>query len=182
MVPVGDMSRPRVSVYIAASLDGFIARTDGSIDWLSSVERPGEDYGYKAFFDSADALVLGRKTYDAVLGFHAWPYTGKRCFVATTDPSKASRHGEEFFAGDLAAVLERLGAEGVEHVYLDGGTVIAQAVKASLVDELTLSIVPVLLGDGTPLAPKIGRDVPLELIEHRAFTSGLVQLRYRVRH
>jgi dihydrofolate reductase len=175
------MSRPQTSVYIAASLDGFIARADGGIDWLSIVERAGEDYGFKAFYDSVDALVMGRKTYDTALGFDAWPYSGKRCIVVTSDTSRASQHGEEFFSGDLPALFERLGAEGVKHVYVDGGAVIAQALMAGIVDEVTLSIIPILLGEGTALAPKIGRDVMLALAEHRAFESGLVQLRYHVK-
>lgn len=171
---------PRCSVYIATSLDGFIARADGGIDWLSRVERAGEDYGFKAFFDSVDTLVMGRKTYDTALGFDAWPYAGKRCVVVTSDRSRESRHGEEFFSGELATLFDRFGAEGVKHVYVDGGAVIAQALKAGLVDDVTLSIIPILLGEGTALAPKIGHDVPLQLVEHRAFESGLVQLKYRV--
>jgi dihydrofolate reductase len=181
LVVSGAVSRPQTSVYIAASLDGFIARADGAIDWLAIVERAGEDYGFKAFYDSVDTLVMGRKTYDTALGFDAWPYAGKRCVVVTSDTSKASRHDEEFFAGELVALFERLGAAGAKRVYVDGGAVIAQALKANLVDDVTLSIIPVLLGDGTPLAPKIGHEVLLELVEHTAFESGLVQLKYRVK-
>lgn len=174
------MARPTTSVYLAASLDGFIARADGAIDWLAIVERPGEDYGFRAFFDTVDTLVMGRKTYDTVLGFDAWPYAGKRCIVVTSDPARAARHGEEFFSGELATLFDRLAAEGVKHVYVDGGTVIAQALRAGLVDEVTLSLIPIVLGEGRALAPNLGRDVPLELTGHRAFPSGLVQLRYRV--
>ncbi|XXF78025.1 dihydrofolate reductase family protein [Myxococcaceae bacterium GXIMD 01537] len=175
------MARPRTFVFLAASLDGFIARTNGAIDWLAIVDRAGEDYGIKAFYDSVDTLVMGRKTYDSALSFDAWPYKGMRCVVITSDTSKASRHGEEFFAGDLAMLFERLGAEGTQRIYVDGGTVIAQALKAHLVDEVTVSIIPILLGEGTALAPRIGQDVLLELVEHRAFESGLVQLKYRVK-
>ncbi|HVJ91339.1 MAG TPA: dihydrofolate reductase family protein [Labilithrix sp.] len=175
------MARPRTSVFLAASLDGFIAGTDGAIDWLAIVERAGEDYGAKAFYGSVDTLVMGRKTYDVALSFDEWPYTGMRCVVVTSDTSKASRHGEEFFSGELATLFERLGAEGSKHIYVDGGTVIAHALKANLVDEVTVSVIPILLGEGTPLAPKIGHDVLLELVEHRAFDSGLVQLKYRVK-
>jgi dihydrofolate reductase len=173
------MTRPRCSVYIAASLDGFIARKDGSIDWLALVEREGEDYGFKSFFGSIDTLVMGRKTYETALGFGSWPYPEKRCIVLT-HRAPESRHGEEFHAGPLPDLLDRLGAERARHVYVDGGAVIAQFLAAGLVDDLTLSILPVLLGEGTPLAPRIGRDVQLELVGHRAFESGLVQLEYRV--
>ena len=183
-------------MFIAASLDGFIARSDGAIDWLGAVEREGEDYGFAAFFASVDALVMGRKTYETALGFDPWPYAGVRCVVMTGDTARAPRHGEEFVAGDLAALLARLGAEGVKRVYVDGGTVIAQALKARLVDDMTVSVIPVLLGAGPPLAPGVGgggseaggavaggeasADVRLELVEHRAYASGLVQLQYRL--
>jgi dihydrofolate reductase len=82
--------RPRCSVFIATSLDGFIARRDGSIDWLSLVEAPGEDYGYARFFADVDALVLGRRTYDTVRGFPAWPYGGKRCVALSSSSSCAT--------------------------------------------------------------------------------------------
>jgi dihydrofolate reductase len=170
--------RPRTSVYVAASLDGFIARANGAIDWLSIVERAGEDYGFKAFYDSIDTLLMGRKTYDTALGFESWPYAGKRCVVLTTDSQRSPRHGEELCRGELRAVLAALGEQGAKHVYVDGGTVVAQALREQLVDELTVSIIPIVLGEGTPLAPKLGRDVVLELKEHRAFESGLVQLKY----
>ncbi|NUP11082.1 MAG: dihydrofolate reductase [Polyangiaceae bacterium] len=175
------MARPQTSGYIAASLDGFIARVDGAIDWLAIVACEGEDYGFKAFYDTVDTLVMGRKTYETALGFDAWPYAGKRCVVVTSDTARTARHGEEFFAGELAALFDRLGAEGSKRVYIDGGAVIAQALKAGLVDDITLSIIPILLGEGTALAPKIGADVHLELVEHRAFESGLVQLKYHVK-
>lgn len=172
----------RCSVYIATSLDGFIARENGTIDWLKIAESAGEDYGYKRFFATVDAVVLGRKTYDTVLGFGtgAWPYEPKRCVVITSDTSRVSLYGEEFFSGELSVLLGRLGSDGVRRVYLDGGTLIGQALRANLVDDLTISVIPILLGEGTPLAPKLGRDVPLQLVGHRAFPSGLVQLDYIV--
>jgi dihydrofolate reductase len=175
------MPRPRCSVFIATSLDGFIARPNGGIDWLAIVERPGEDYGFKSFFDSIDTLVMGRKTYETALSFDTWPYAGKRC-VVLTHATPTSRHGEQFYAGDLAALVDRLGAEGSKRVYVDGGAVIAQFLASKLIDDVTVSLIPILLGDGAPLAPKIGADVRLELVEHRAFESGLVQLTYRVAH
>lgn len=168
-------------MYIATSLDGFIARTDGALDWLTAVEREGEDYGFKAFYDSVDTLVMGRKTYDTVRNFDAWPYAGKRCVVVTSNTERESRHGEEFASGDLRALFDRLGKEGARHVYVDGGVLIARALGAHLVDRVTVSIVPILLGAGTPLAPSLGADTRLDLIEHRAYESGLVQLQYRVR-
>lgn len=124
---------------------------------------------------------MGRKTYETVLGFDAWPYAEKRCVVVTSDTGRSARHGEAFFAGELSTLFDRLEAEGAKRVYVDGGAIIAQALKAGLVDDFTLSIIPVQLGQGTPLAPNRGRDLRLDLLEHRAFESGLVQLSYRVR-
>jgi dihydrofolate reductase len=171
--------RPQCSGYIATSLDGFIARPDGSIDWLSVVEHPGEDYGYKRFFDSIDIIVMGRKTYETALGFPSWPYAGKRCIVLTHAPP-ASRHGEAFDSGDLAALAERLAADASKRIYVDGGSVLSQFLAIGLLDDLTVSIVPVLLGDGVRLTQTLGLDVRLQLVASRAFESGLVQLEYRV--
>lgn len=168
------------SVFIAVSLDGFIARTDGSVDWLSLVEAPDEDYGYQRFFDSIDTLVIGRSTYQLALGFEPWPYQGKRCVVLTHKQSSA-RHAEEFFAGDVCALATRLAAEGAQRVYVDGGAVIQQFLAAGLLSELTLSVIPLLLGAGIPLfGSSTARDLKLELLAAQSFPSGLVQLRYRV--
>lgn len=171
--------RARCSVFIATSLDGFIARADGRIDWLSIVERPGEDYGYHAFFESIDTLVVGRKTYETALGFEPWPYAGKRCVVMTS-AKPAAKHGEIFYAGDPGALVDRLTSEGAKRIYVDGGDVIRQFVAAGLVSDLTLSVLPILLGDGARLFGDTGRDVRLELVASRAFESGLVQLEYRL--
>jgi dihydrofolate reductase len=173
--------RPRCSVYIATSLDGFIARPDGGIDWLSLVERPGEDYGYHRFFETVDALVVGKKTYEAALGFDAWPYAGKRC-VVLTHGALSGEHGEEAYAGPLDALLASLGDAGVKRVYVDGGNVIQQFLGAGLVDDLTISVVPVLLGEGSRLFGPTGGDVRLELVGCRSFESGLAQLEYRRAH
>ncbi|MDP1829241.1 MAG: dihydrofolate reductase family protein [Archangium sp.] len=167
------MPAPACCVFIATSVDGFIARTDGGIDWLKRVEREGEDYGYQRFFDSVDALVIGRGTYEVVRGFDAWPYGGKRCVVLThrTFEPKAK---EEFFEGEPRALLDKLGAEGLKRVYVDGGAVISQFLAAGLIDQLTISQVPVLLGRGLPLFHP-GTEHALTLVESRSFPSGLVQ-------
>jgi dihydrofolate reductase len=169
--------RPRCSVFIAASLDGFIARRDGGIDWLSIVETPGEDYGYAKFFAGVDALILGRRTYDTVLGFPAWPYGDKRCVVLTHNPPP-SRHGERFHTGPPAPLLTALHADGVRRVYVDGGAVIQLFLREGLIDDITLSIIPVVLGDGIPLFAGGGPGRRLRLAGSQAFPSGLVQLTY----
>ena len=117
-------SRPSCSVFIAVSLDGYIARPDGGLDWLSVVEAPGEDYGYERFFSAIDTVILGRKTYDVVLGFDPWPYRGKRC-VVLTHGTRAPRHDEELYDGPIDALVDRLGHAGSERIYVDGGVVIS---------------------------------------------------------
>lgn len=171
--------RARCSVFIATSLDGFIARTDGRIDWLSIVERAGEDYGYARFMETIDTLVVGRRTWETALGFGAWPYAEKRVVVLTHGNPTPS-HGEEIYAGALGALVDRLSNEGAKRIYVDGGDVIRQFLAAGLVDDVTLSIVPVLLGQGVPLFGATGRDVRMRLVETRGFESGLVQLAYQL--
>jgi dihydrofolate reductase len=176
--PRASSARPRCSVYIATSLDGFIARPDGGLDWLSAMNRPGEDYGYQRFFDSVDALVMGRKTYRVALGFDPWPYQGKRCVVLAHNP-RPPRHGEEFHSGPPGPLLARLAADGVKRIYIDGGAVVREFLAAGLIDDLTVSVIPVLLGQGIPLFGG-GGEHRLHLLESRAFESGLVQLSYQI--
>lgn len=171
------MQRPRCSVFIATSIDGYIARPDGTFDFLSIVERPGEDYGFAEFFATVDALVVGRNTYETALSFPEWPYAGKRCIVLTHRETE-SVHGEQFFAGEPAALVDQLALSGAQRLYVDGGAVIRQFLLGNLIDDVTLSIVPVLLGSGIPL---FGSELPeqrLKLESSKAFESGLVQLCY----
>jgi dihydrofolate reductase len=171
--------KPRVSVYIAVSLDNFIARDDGALDWLESVQDAGGgDYGYADFMATVDAVVLGRATYDAVRAFDTWPFAGKEVHVLT-NRTLASAYGEQGYAGALSPLMARLAERGVQRVYLDGGATIRQGLDEGLVDDMTLSIVPVLLGAGLPLFARglpgsswmpTGADV---------HPSGLVQVRYQ---
>jgi dihydrofolate reductase len=172
-------ARPRVSVFLAMSLDGFIARLDGGLDWLDPMHAGGEDYGYPAFFASVDTVVVGRRTYDVVLGFPEWPYAGKRV-VVLTHRAPAPRRGETFFCGAPDALLDHLAALGVRHAYADGGATVSQLLAAGLVDDLTVSVVPVVLGDGIRLFQVSSPTRPLRLVGSQAFASGLVQLRYEV--
>lgn len=166
------------SVFIATTLDGFIARPEGGIDWLSLVQCEGEDYGYRAFHDSVDTIVVGRRTYELALGFEPWPYAGKRCFVLTS-AAREPRHGEEFFSGSVRELHARLAARGARRVYVDGGAVIQQFIAERLITDLTISVIPVLIGEGVRLFGITRGDVPLELVSAKHFASGLVQLHYR---
>lgn len=172
------MPAPRFSVFCGASLDGYIARADGDLGWMSIVHPLDESHGYEAFLGSCDVIVIGRGTYDVVLGFPEWPYPGKRVVVMTHRAAEP-RHGEELFAGDARALAAELA--GATRVYVDGGQVIRQFFAAGLVDDVTVSILPIVLGDGIPLFPGGEGEHRLELEGHRAWPSGLVQLRYRVR-
>jgi dihydrofolate reductase len=171
------MQRPRCSVFIATSLDGYIARPDGTFDFLSIVERPDEDYGFAEFFASVDALVVGRNTYETALAFPEWPYAGKRCIVLTHRET-ASIHGEQFFNGAPTALVDQLGLSGAQRLYVDGGAVIRRFLADGLIDDVTLSIVPVLLGEGIALFGPEVPEQPLRLESSNAYESGLVQLRY----
>jgi dihydrofolate reductase len=169
--------RPRVIVYTAVSLDGCIARPDGALDWLAPMQGAGEDYGYAQMMAGIDTLVMGRATYDSVLGFDEWPFAGKRVVVLTHRPLQ-SRHAEVPHAGALAPLLDRLGAEGQRGVYLDGGQAIRQGLDEGVVDEMTLSVVPVLLGSGRRLFADGLPGSHWRLQSSRSFVTGLVQSRY----
>ncbi|MEW5741942.1 MAG: dihydrofolate reductase family protein [Myxococcota bacterium] len=174
------MARPLCLVYIATSVDGFIARTDGTLDWLDAVQRRGEDYGFARFFRRVDTLVIGRKTYDFVRALKDWPYGDKRCTVFTHRPVKP-KAGETFFSGTPRALLARLAKQGAQRIYVDGGNVISQFLAAGLIDELTVSQIPVLLGDGVRLFQD-GQERGLRLVRTRSFPTGLVQSTWRVAH
>ena len=171
---------PHCSVYIATSLDGFIAGEDGDLSFLAVAGSEEHDYGYRSFIDRVDAIVMGRGTYEAGLAFPTWPYEGERVIVLTSGSAPKSRHGEEFVAGDIPALLERLGAEGVHRVYVDGGATIRSFLAAGFIDDLTISIVPVILGRGIPLFGLGAPRVALTLTGSESYETGLVQLRYRV--
>lgn len=174
-----------VSVFIGTSLDGFIARVDGSIDWLDSAqELEGEDYGYEAFMDSVDAVVMGRNSFETVLGFGGeWPYpkpvvvlTSRHLEVPSELAGKVSTLG-----GEPEAIVAELASRGMHSLYLDGGSAIQRFLRADLVDRMILTRLPILLGTGIPLFGALDHDVHLEHIATRAYPNGLVQSEYRMR-
>jgi dihydrofolate reductase len=175
------MPRPKTSAFVGVSLDGFLARPDGSVDWLDPFH--GEENGYTAFFASVDTLVIGRKTYDFVQGLtrpgEPWLYAGKRCVVMTHRPVSGA-NGERAHAGQPGPLLETLGVEGARHVYVDGGAIIRSFLAANLLDELTATFVPVLIGEGLPLFGGVTTALPLTLEQTRTLSKGMVQLRYRI--
>ncbi|MBF0240835.1 MAG: dihydrofolate reductase [SAR324 cluster bacterium] len=175
----------KASVYIATSLDGFIARNNGSLDWLpgsdGNHENNSEDYGFQKFMDSVDVLVMGRKTYEMVLSFGQWPYGTKRVVVLSKTLAQISEtlpQTVELKSASPAELFQELRTSGAKHIYVDGGSTIQGFLRAGLIHEITITRVPVLIGSGIPLFGAIEKDLPLKHIETRSFDSGFVQSRY----
>ena len=170
----------KASVFVGTSLDGFMARTDGTLDFLPP--GGGEPHGYEEFVASVDALVIGRKTYETVLGFPTWPYGQKPIFVLSTRPLAPAPEAAvvEHLSGPLAAIPSQLAARGIRHVYVDGGITIQGFLRAGLIQRLIITRVPVLIGTGIPLFGPTTRDIRLKHIATRQYVSGLVQSEYEV--
>jgi dihydrofolate reductase len=176
----------KCSVFIATSLDGFISRTDGSIDWLNEASAAfpeGNDGGYARFMSTVDAIVMGRNTFMQVLSFGDWSY-GQTPVVVVSSQLKnipANLTGTVSLSSDEPEVLVQvLASRGLEHLYIDGGITIQRFLAAGLIDEIIITIIPVLIGSGRPLFGPLVRDVQLELISSESFEYGFVQSKYRV--
>lgn len=170
-----------VSVFVGTSVDGFIARRNGDLDFLP--EGGGEPHGYDEFMASVDTIVIGRKTFETVLAFEAWPYGGKRVVVLSSRPidvSAAKAGVVEQMAGPPAEIVSRLAASGAHHLYVDGGITIQGFLRAGLVQRLIITRVPVLIGEGVPLFGSLPRDIRLRHVATRHYPSGLVQSEYQV--
>lgn len=175
------MQKPFVSVFLGISIDGCIAGENGDLSWLAELAPDTPDAtGYTALMAQVDTLLIGRTTYDAVLGFEPWPYVGKRV-VVLSHRDFAPRHGEQCRAGSVQEVLVQLASEGCRHVYLDGGAVIRAGLREGAIDSLTLSVLPVVLGLGVRLFEDGLPRSDWRLDDTRQLPSGVVQLRYRLR-
>ncbi len=172
----------RTSVFVGTSLDGFIARPDGTLDFLSAGEAEPEPFGFEEFLSTVDALVMGRNTYEVVLPFPTWPYGAKPVFVLSSRPLPPPPDGAivERIFGTPPEVLSQLSTRGFGHVYVDGGATIQAFLRAGLVQRLVVSRVPVLIGAGIPLFGALDRDIQLRHVATRHFSSGLVQSEYEV--
>jgi dihydrofolate reductase len=170
----------KASVFVGTSVDGFIARIDGALDFLPP--GGGEPHGYDEFMASVDAMVIGRKTYETVLAFDTWPYGQKPVFVLSTRPIAPAPDGAvvEHLPGPLTAVPSQLAARGIQHVYVDGGITVQGFLRAGLIQRLIITRVPVLIGTGIPLFGPTTRDIRLKHIATRQYASGLVQSEYEV--
>jgi len=170
----------KASVFIGTSLDGFIARADGALDFLP--DGGGEEHGYEAFMASVDALVIGRKTYETVLGFDAWAYGDKAVFVLSTRALAPAPKGAmvERMSGEPSDIVAVLESRGIRHVYVDGGITIQRFLVAGLIHRIIITRVPVLIGEGIPLFGALPRDIPLHHVATRQYKSGLVQSEYLI--
>ena len=170
----------KASVFIGTSLDGFIARANGALDFLPP--GGGEPHGYDEFMATVDALVIGRKTFETVLTFDAWPYGEKPVVVLSTRPLAPAQPGAvvERMSGAPADIGAQLEARGIRHIYVDGGITIQGFLRAGLVQRLVITRVPVLIGEGIPLFGALPHDIQLHHVATRHFRSGLVQSEYQV--
>lgn len=169
----------KASVFIATSVDGFIARLDDGLDWLPEAPEP---HGYEEFFASIDGLVVGRKTFDVVRKFNAWPYGTKPVIVLSTTLTTVTIPGAncEAMAGTPNEIARRLAQRGMRHVYVDGGETIQSFLEAGLIQRMIITRIPILLGTGVPLFGALSRDIRLQHVATRAYPSGIVQTEYAI--
>ena len=170
-----------ISVFVGTSVDGFIARPNGELDFLPP--GGGEPHGYDEFIASVDALVIGRNTFETVLAFPAWPYGDKRVVVLTSRPLDLSavRGGKvDQMSGPPSDIVAQLAATGAHHLYIDGGITVQRFLRAGLVQRLVITRVPVLIGDGIPLFGALPRDVRLHHVATQHYPSGLLKSEYDV--
>jgi dihydrofolate reductase len=170
-----------VTVFVGTSVDGFIARINGDLDFLP--EGGGEPHGYTEFIATVDAIVVGRNTFEKVLTFDAWPYGQKRVVVLSSRPvdlSPAIGGVLEHMSGAPGEIVSRLAASGANHLYVDGGITIQRFLAAGLVQRLIVTRVPVLIGTGIPLFGALPHDIRLRHVMTRHYPSGLVQSEYHI--
>ncbi len=168
----------KIILYIATSLDGYIARTDGSVDWLFT----DADYGYKDFYSSVDTTLMGRKTYEQILSMGDFPYPEKTNYVFTHQ-QPASHQQVTFVNKDAVAFIRKLKSEPGEHIWLiGGGGLIQTCLQDQLIDELRVFIHPIILGEGLPLIPPPSPSAKLEVIRQGMYDNGLIEVHYDVQY
>ena len=174
----------KADVYVATSLDGFIAREDGAIDWLPNYGTMGEDYGYHAFLDTVDAHIMGRNTFEKVLSFDVpWPYS-KPVYVWTSkeDVIPESHAGKAFpVSGSPQYIAAILDSERVERAYIDGAATTQAFINAGYVDRIIVTTIPILIGSGIPLFGELDKDLQLNFVASKSWPSGLSQTTYSVK-
>ena len=172
----------KLSLFIATSLDGYIAKPNDDLSFLQVVEKEGEDYGYAAFTATIDTIIIGRRTYDYVVKQIGSAHydNGERKVFVITKTARPTTGNTTFYTGNLQALIQRLKSEPGKNIYCDGGAeIINELLEHDLVDEMTISIVPVLVGNGTRLFRDGRPEQTLELLNAKTFDTGLTQLHYR---
>lgn len=170
----------KVIIYIATSLDGYIAKPNDNLDFLSIVEQEGQDYGYADFVKTIDTVIVGRKTYDKVIsmGIES-PYADKDTYIITRTP-RPTIGSVKFYTGDLKSLVERLKSENGKNIFCDGGAeIVNELLKNDLIDEFVISIIPILVGNGTKLFNDGRPELKLDLASTKQFEKGLTQLHYK---
>lgn len=172
-------SERKVILYIAMSLDGYIAKPNDDLSFLSIVQKEGEDYGYSEFVASVDTVILGRKTYDWVMTqVPEFPHADKNTFVVTRTP-KSAKEKTQFYSGNLKDLISKLKSESGKNIFIDGGSEIVNLLmKDNLIDEFIVSVIPVFLGEGVRLFQDGRSEQNLKLVTSKQFDTGLVQLHY----
>lgn len=169
----------RIIYYVATSLDGFIAAENGSVDWLDDFNSAAEDYGYGEFFESVDAMLLGSITYEQVLGFGDWPYGSKACYVLSQRSLKSVRPEVVITPQNPTEVVTDLEEKGHQRIWLVGGARVAAAFQRQhLITDYMVSVIPVVVGSGIPMLFPQGRSERLQLVKHRCFPNGVINLHY----
>jgi dihydrofolate reductase len=181
-----DQGLPECSVFVGVSLDGFIARPNGDLDWLMG-EGGGDsaEYGYNEFIAGIDAIVMGRKTFEKVSAFDKWYYGNKRVVVLSKralDLSTARARGGvvELMAGTPAEIVSKLAASGARHLYVDGGITIQEFLRSGLIHRLIISRLPVLIGEGISLFGSLPHDIRLTHVSTRTYPGGMIQSEYHI--
>lgn len=170
-------------VYIATSIDGYIAKKDGDIDWLHDIPNPeGSDFGFGEFLESIDALLMGRNTYEKVLTFEGeWPYS-KKVFVLSNTLKEVDEKLEgkvEIVSGNLTGLIKSLNEKGYINLYIDGGKTIQSLLEQDLIDEITITRIPIILGEGIPLFKVQENEIKLSHISTDIYENGLVKSHYK---
>ncbi len=176
--------RAKGYVFMAMSLDGFVARKDNDLSWLMKYDTKGEDQGYDGFVEKIEVMIMGSGTFKKVLGFEAWPYKKPVMVMSHSmtndDIPENLRPTVQVTSAAPNVLMEELFAKGLKRVYVDGGLVVQSFLRAGLVEEITLTIIPLLIGDGKRLFGEINEDIDLELLDSKKLNCGFVQNHYKV--
>lgn len=178
--------KPKISVFIATSLDGYIARKDGSIDWLmdaNSLASEGEDCGYQSFIATIDMLIMGRYSYEKVITFDEWPYGTLPVIVMSSKPIQIPEHLNQVVSVSNQSptdLINELSQQGIQHLYLDGGITIQRFLQENLINEITITMIPVLIGSGRSLFGLLTHDIRLKHLSTNTYQGGFVQIKYEI--